>query len=78
MLGVAAADVMSFRSCVQWDRPRMDDMWDVAIVGVGPAGSAAALRAAQLRPELRVLLLDRADFPRDKPCGDGIAAHGRD
>ncbi|TMR93994.1 NAD(P)/FAD-dependent oxidoreductase [Nonomuraea basaltis] len=69
---------MSFRSCVRWDRPRMGDMWDVAIVGAGPAGSAAALRAAQLRPELRVLLLDRADFPRDKPCGDGIAAHGRD
>ncbi|WP_246064556.1 NAD(P)/FAD-dependent oxidoreductase [Nonomuraea longispora] len=53
-------------------------MWDVVIVGAGPAGSAAALRAAQLRPRARVLLLDRADFPRDKPCGDGIAAHGRD
>jgi flavin-dependent dehydrogenase len=25
-----------------------------------------------------VLLLDRSDFPRDKACGDGIAAHGRD
>ena len=25
-----------------------------------------------------MLLLDRADFPRDKACGDGIAAHGRD
>ncbi|TDB97980.1 NAD(P)/FAD-dependent oxidoreductase [Nonomuraea longispora] len=56
----------------------MDPMWDVVIVGAGPAGSAAALRAAQLRPRARVLLLDRADFPRDKPCGDGIAAHGRD
>src|ERR1700754_5033709 len=69
---------MSFRSCVRWDRPRMDDMWDVAIVGAGPAGSAAALRGAQLRPELRVLLLDRADFPPGKPCGDATAAHGRD
>ncbi|TDD19696.1 NAD(P)/FAD-dependent oxidoreductase [Nonomuraea diastatica] len=56
----------------------MDRMWDVAIVGAGPAGSAAALRAVQLRPQLHVLLLDRAGFPRDKPCGDGIAAHGRD
>ncbi|NBE95662.1 NAD(P)/FAD-dependent oxidoreductase [Nonomuraea sp. KC401] len=70
--------VMSFWSCAGWDRPRMDPMWDVVIVGAGPAGSAAALRAAQLRPRARVLLLDRADFPRDKPCGDGIAAHGRD
>lgn len=53
-------------------------MWDLAVVGGGPAGAAAALRARQLRPDARVLLLDRADFPRDKACGDGIAAHGRD
>ncbi|MEV7014086.1 NAD(P)/FAD-dependent oxidoreductase [Streptosporangium sp. NPDC051022] len=53
-------------------------MWDLVVVGGGPAGSAAALRAKQLRPDARVLLLDKADFPRDKACGDGIAAHGRD
>ena len=45
---------------------------DVAIVGAGPAGAAAALAAR--RAGAGVLLLDRADFPRDKPCGDGIAA----
>jgi geranylgeranyl reductase family protein len=56
----------------------VDEVWDLVVVGGGPAGSAAALRARQLRPEARVLLLDRADFPRDKSCGDGIAAHGRD
>jgi geranylgeranyl reductase family protein len=56
----------------------MDDVWDLVVVGGGPAGSAAALRAKQLRPDARVLLLDRADFPRDKACGDGIAAHGCD
>ncbi len=54
------------------------DVYDLVVVGAGPAGSAAALRARQLRPDARVLLLDRADFPRDKSCGDGIAAHGRD
>jgi hypothetical protein len=43
-----------------------------------PAGSAAALAAKLRRPDARVLLLDRSDFPRDKACGDGIAAHGRD
>ncbi|WP_248963019.1 NAD(P)/FAD-dependent oxidoreductase [Sphaerisporangium perillae] len=56
----------------------MDDIWDLVVVGGGPAGSAAAIRAKQLRPDARVLLLDRADFPRDKACGDGIAAHGRE
>jgi geranylgeranyl reductase family protein len=49
--------------------------WDVAIVGAGPAGSAAALGALHAAPHLRVALLDRADFPRDKACGDGIAPH---
>ncbi len=56
----------------------MDAVWDLVIGGGGPAGAAAALRAKQLRPQARVLLLDRADFPRDKACGDGIAAHGCD
>ena len=48
--------------------------WDLIVVGAGPAGAAAALRAKQNRPQARVLLLDRAEFPRDKVCGDGIAA----
>ncbi len=50
-------------------------MWDIAIVGAGPAGSAAALGALAADPGLSVLLLDRSDFPRDKACGDGIAPH---
>ena len=53
-------------------------MWDLVVVGGGPAGSAAALRALQLRPDARVLIVDRADFPRDKPCGDGVAPHALD
>jgi menaquinone-9 beta-reductase len=48
---------------------------DVAVVGAGPAGSASALRVLQLRPDARVLLVDAAAFPRDKTCGDGVAAH---
>lgn len=53
----------------------MDD-FDVVVVGAGPAGSAAALSAR--RAGATVLLLDRAAFPRDKPCGDGIAAEALD
>jgi geranylgeranyl reductase family protein len=52
------------------------DEYDVAVVGAGPAGASAALAAR--RAGASVLLLDRADFPRDKACGDGIAAHTLD
>jgi geranylgeranyl reductase family protein len=44
--------------------------YDVAIVGAGPAGSTAAYRLAAAGT--RVLLLDKATFPRDKPCGGGV------
>ena len=56
----------------------MQDIWDVAVVGAGPAGTAAAMSALRTRPDARVLLLDRADFPRDKSCGDGIAPQALD
>jgi menaquinone-9 beta-reductase len=49
--------------------------WDLAVVGSGPAGSSAAIGALGVGPSLRVALLDRAEFPRDKSCGDGIAPH---
>ena len=53
----------------------MSTTWDLVVVGAGPAGAAACLAALHERPDLRVALLDRSDFPRDKCCGDGIAPH---
>jgi geranylgeranyl reductase family protein len=44
--------------------------YDVAIVGAGPAGSTAAYHLATAGAS--VLLLDKAKFPRDKPCGGGV------
>lgn len=48
----------------------MPQPWDVIVVGAGPAGSSAARVAAEAG--CRVLLLDRARFPRYKTCGGGI------
>ena len=43
---------------------------DVLVVGAGPAGSAAAITLA--RAGRSVVLIDKAEFPRDKCCGDGL------
>jgi menaquinone-9 beta-reductase len=43
---------------------------EVAVVGAGPAGSTAAATLAELGHE--VLLIDKAEFPREKPCGDSV------
>ena len=43
---------------------------DLLVVGGGPAGSAAATTAAEAGRS--VLLVDKATFPRDKCCGDGL------
>jgi flavin-dependent dehydrogenase len=45
-------------------------MVEVLIAGAGPAGALAALMLA--RAGVRVLLVDRARFPRDKICGDTL------
>ena len=44
-----------------------DSRFDAVVVGAGPAGASAACALAS--NGLRVALLDRAKFPRDKLCG---------
>jgi geranylgeranyl reductase family protein len=46
------------------------ESYDVAVIGAGPAGSVTAIHLA--RAAARVLLVDKATFPRDKPCGGGL------
>ena len=46
------------------------EAFEVAVVGGGPAGSAAATTLA--RAGRSVAMLDKATFPRDKCCGDGL------
>lgn len=48
----------------------MTAVWDVAVVGTGPAGAAAARAAAATGAQ--VLLLERAELPRYKRCGGGL------
>ncbi len=46
-------------------------MYDVIIAGAGPAGSTAAYFLA--RAGIKCLLIDKATFPRQKPCGGGLS-----
>ena len=47
--------------------------FDVAIIGGGPAGSAAAITLAKSGQS--VAIFDKSEFPRDKCCGDGLTKY---
>ena len=49
-------------------------MHDVIVIGAGPAGTAVAARLHQ-HGVRDVVVLDRYEFPRDKPCGGGLTGH---
>lgn len=48
----------------------MSTSLDIIVVGAGPAGATAARECAERG--LQVTVLDKAEFPRDKPCGGGV------
>ncbi|MEU6853655.1 geranylgeranyl reductase family protein [Actinacidiphila alni] len=52
------------------------DVWDVVVIGAGPAGATAAHAAAVTGR--RVLLLEKSELPRYKTCGGGIIGQSRD
>lgn len=57
--------------CVHFEKTMATQQYDVAVVGAGPGGSAAATYLA--RAGLKTILFDKAEFPRDKTCGDGLS-----
>ncbi len=48
----------------------MTSEYDAIVIGAGPAGSTAARLLA--RSGAKVIMLDKASFPHDKPCGGGV------
>ncbi len=49
----------------------LQKMYDVAVIGAGPAGATAARYLA--KSGMKVCLIDKDQFPRDKPCGGGFS-----
>lgn len=49
-------------------------LYDIIVVGAGPAGSVAAHDCAE--KGLKTLLLEKSSIPREKPCGGAIMYHG--
>ena len=52
----------------------MTEKFDLIIAGAGPAGTSAAI--ASKGSGLKIALIDKAQFPRDKVCGDFVMARG--
>lgn len=51
----------------------MSNIYDVVIIGAGPSGTSCAYNIKRFNPKAKVVLLDKAEFPRYKPCGGGVS-----
>jgi flavin-dependent dehydrogenase len=54
-----------------------DDAPRILVVGGGPTGAATAIALRRELPGAHVTLVDKATFPRDKTCGDGLGPGAR-
>src|SRR6185503_13075140 len=54
--------------------PPARPVWDVAIVGGGPAGISTALHLCAAAPAARIVVLEKARYPREKICAGAIGA----
>ena len=74
MKGFTSPAVVPARGEPARDAPGPRTDVDVLVVGAGPGGSTAAYHLA--RRGLEVLCVDKASFPREKVCGDGLTPRG--
>ena len=51
----------------------MAKQYDVVVIGAGPSGTSCAYNIKRFNPQASVLLVDKAEFPRYKPCGGGVS-----
>lgn len=63
----ASARFLYFDQKVDYTGYMNNHSYDVAIIGAGPAGCSAGIMLA--KNGIKVLLLDKSEFPREKPCG---------